>query len=246
MKALTFGIALTMACTLSIPGEVIAKGSSGHSGGGHAGGQTHGGTTSHGGAVAREASAPPARTASQPPARPPRSGQPVGTAVQRPVAPAALIPPAALVVTPSRIWPYYGTAFGLGGLGLYGLYDDPFWGGYSYGSQNAYGYQSAYAYGPTAAYPGSLIYGDAPYLPADGPTGGLRMKIEPKDAQVYVDGLYAGIVYDFNGHFQHLNLSVGSHHIEVRAPGHQPLAFDVIIQAHHTTVYTGTVMPLTP
>jgi hypothetical protein len=76
-----------------------------------------------------------------------------------------------------------------------------------------------------------------------GPAGGLRLKIEPRNAQVFVDGYYAGIVDDFDGRFQKLTLAAGRHHIEVRAASHEPLNFDVNIQPHQTTVYQGTLVP---
>jgi hypothetical protein len=61
-----------------------------------------------------------------------------------------------------------------------------------------------------------------------------------------VDGYYAGIVDNFNGHFQRLTLTPGPHHVEVRAPGHQPLEFDVIIEARRTIEYEGTLPSLAP
>jgi hypothetical protein len=78
------------------------------------------------------------------------------------------------------------------------------------------------------------------------PTGGLRLQIEPADAEVFLDGDYAGMVADFNGTFHHLNLAPGPHHVNVRALGYEPIAFDVIIQAHHTTRYRAalTTLPL--
>jgi len=133
------------------------------------------------------------------------------------------------------MWPY-GGAVGLGGLGLRGVFE-PFW----------LGYPSWDAYGPTGLYPGYWASGYSPYpFEAPGLTGGLRLKIQPEEAQVYVDGYYSGIVDDFNGHFQHLDLPPGLHHVEVRAPGRQSLEVDVMIQARHTTVYKGTLAPLTP
>jgi hypothetical protein len=119
-------------------------------------------------------------------------------------------------VLPSSRWPYFSTAFG---IGAFGSYRDPLW------SQD-YGY---------AGYP---TYASDPF-DAAGPTGGLRLKIEPKDAEVFVDGYFAGLVDDFNGHFQQLKLTAGPHRIEVRAVGYQPLVFDVSIQPRHTTEYRG-------
>jgi hypothetical protein len=51
-------------------------------------------------------------------------------------------------------------------------------------------------------------------------TGGLRLKIEPGNAAVYVDDVYAGLVEAFNGDSERLVLSSGRHRIDVRAPGH--------------------------
>jgi len=120
-------------------------------------------------------------------------------------------------VLPSSRWPYFG-AFGIGALGSY---QDPLWQGY-------YGY---------AGYP---TYAQDPFDAAE-PTGGLRLKVEPQDAEVYVDGYFAGVVDDFNGRFHQLKLTAGAHRIEVRAPGYEPLTFDVSIQPRHTTEYRGAL-----
>ena len=244
--------AFALLCCLAIPAAAVAKGasgghgSSGHGGGGHAGGHTSGGHASgggqtHGTATTGHATPRGTSTTASPSgsetaqARPRGPRPPIGTAVPRSGPSAPLVPQRAYV--PYGLWPYYGSGFGLGlGLGLYDAYDDPYW----YGA--AAGFPSAYPYDPTWVAPPPSPYGASPY-PFDrrGPTGGLRLKIEPKDAQVYVDGYYAGIVDDFNGHFQHLDLVPGPHHAEVRAPGYEPLQLDVNIQPHHTTQYRGTL-----
>ena len=56
------------------------------------------------------------------------------------------------------------------------------------------------------------------------------MKVRPRDAQVFVDGAYAGVVNDFDGVFQELRLSQGGHKIEVRMPGFESAFFDVYVQ----------------
>ena len=76
-----------------------------------------------------------------------------------------------------------------------------------------------------------------------GPSGGLRLTMGPKDAQVFVDGYYAGVVDDFDGAFQHVNLRAGPHHVEIRGLGFDPLDFDVYIVDRHTTTYRGTLTP---
>jgi hypothetical protein len=64
--------------------------------------------------------------------------------------------------------------------------------------------------------------------------GGVRITEAPREAQVFADGYYVGIVDDFDGAFQHVNLEAGQHRIEVRVPGTDPVSFDVHVQAGQT------------
>jgi len=90
---------------------------------------------------------------------------------------------------------------------------------------------------------GLLYSSPYPSNPFDrsGPTGGLRLRVEPADAEVFVDGYSAGIVDDFNGRFQRLKLAAGPHRVEIRAPGYEPLVIDVNIEPNRTTEYRGTL-----
>lgn len=47
----------------------------------------------------------------------------------------------------------------------------------------------------------------------------LRIQANPSQAEVYVDGHYAGIVDDFDGVFQRLHVTPGSHEITLRLEG---------------------------
>ena len=79
-----------------------------------------------------------------------------------------------------------------------------------------------FTYDPFWYSPGWGYYGyPYPYVVPNENSGGLRLEITPKTAQVFVDGNYAGVVDDFNGHFQHLDLTPGGHRINVRQPGFQ-------------------------
>jgi len=71
--------------------------------------------------------------------------------------------------------------------------------------------------------------------------GGLRITGAPQVAQVFADGYYVGIVNDFDGIFQHLNLEAGPHQIEIRGPNLPPVAFDVMIQPGQTITYRADV-----
>ena len=109
---------------------------------------------------------------------------------------------------------------------------------------------SPYVYRPrlgTGVYYGSngYPYGYTPrgyYDPQPGYSyGGLRITGVPQVAQVFADGYYVGIVNDFDGVFQHLNLEAGPHQIEIRDPNLPPVAFDVMIQPGQTITYRADV-----
>ena len=70
-------------------------------------------------------------------------------------------------------------------------------------------------------------------------SGGLRLKVKPNDAGVYVDGFYVGIVDDFDNSFQRLKLDRGPHRIEIRLSNYQSLSVDVMIQEDFTITYRG-------
>ena len=107
------------------------------------------------------------------------------------------------------------------------------------------GYPAPYAY----HYPYPIrVYGyRAPLAPVFiGPSpiyGGVALEMSPYDADVYVDGTYAGRVEDFDGSKQPLTLVPGTHRIEVQAPGFVPLTFDVAVQAGQVIPYRGDLQP---
>jgi hypothetical protein len=71
--------------------------------------------------------------------------------------------------------------------------------------------------------------------------GAIRIVDAPRDAQVFVDGYYAGVVDDYDGVFQHLNLEAGSHHLEIEVDGELLDAFDVYIRPGQTITYRATI-----
>ncbi|MBI2833941.1 MAG: PEGA domain-containing protein [Acidobacteria bacterium] len=123
---------------------------------------------------------------------------------------------------------YYPYPYGTFGLGYF--YFDPLWWGYpSYGyGPGWYGYGTGWS-GAGAGY-SSYGFRDV---------GGLRLKVKPRLAQVFVDGYYVGLVNDFDGVFQRLTIDAGPHRIEIRAEGFEPLAFEVLILEGETISYRG-------
>lgn len=100
---------------------------------------------------------------------------------------------------------------------------------------SAYGYgYSPYSYGPYGyGLPPAGYVAVAPGIPY----GGVRIEGAPRDAQVFADGYYVGIVDNFDGVFQHINLEAGPHRIEIRAPGYPPTTFDVRVEPGQTITY---------
>jgi hypothetical protein len=144
-----------------------------------------------------------------------------GTAVARGSVPSAPRSGGGRVYVPGYYGGYWPWAFG--GLGFgYGYYGG-YYGGY---------YDPYYPW-----YPGYGPYGYAP-VAVGGIDGSLRLRVQPVDAQVYVDGFYAGVVDDFNGAFERLHLQPGPHHVEVRAPRYETLGVDVMIRPDQTITLT--------
>ena len=69
--------------------------------------------------------------------------------------------------------------------------------------------------------------------------GALRLKVKPRDAWVFVDGYFAGVVDKFDGVFQRLRLEPGPHRIEISADGYETLTFDVQVRPDETITYKG-------
>ena len=115
---------------------------------------------------------------------------------------------------------------------------------YPYGYTYPYGY-SPYGYSPYAYSPYGYGYPAPPgYINAvpGRPYGGVRIEGAPRDGAVYADGYYVGIVDDFDGAFQHMNLDAGPHRIEIRAPGYPPVEFDVNVQPGQTITYRADLV----
>jgi hypothetical protein len=113
--------------------------------------------------------------------------------------------------------------------------------GYGGREFGAWGFYDPFWYGGLWMYP---MYPNAYYAGGYGASaGGVRLEVKPKTAQVYVDGGYAGVVDDFDGFFQHLDLAPGGHRIEMRAPGYQTLVATVYVQPGQTLDWYGTMVP---
>lgn len=150
--------------------------------------------------------------------RPRGDRDPTGRAVPRSGAPPRDRNSTVIVTNGSPFGGYY--PWGYGGLGLggyYGGYDPWRYDPYSYGQSYPSGYE-----------------------------GRLRLKVKPSNAEVFVDGYYAGVVDEFDNIFQHLRIETGPHRIEVREDGYEPLTVEVRIVPGRTVTYKGELKKTTP
>ena len=127
---------------------------------------------------------------------------------------------------------------------------------YAYASPYPYSYPYSYsypypapAYGyPSSAYPPGNYPAPAPgsvgVQPGPPESGGVSLEITPSTAAVYVDGQYVGSVANFAPTLQPLALTPGRHHLEVRSPGYQTMAFDADVTPGQVIPFQGTMQPI--
>jgi hypothetical protein len=104
---------------------------------------------------------------------------------------------------------------------FYGYYGSPWW-----GPIGGWGY-----YGPPGAGPWQQV-------------GELRIQVEPRDTEVYVDGYYAGVVDDFDGTFQRLRLMPGNHSLVLYHAGHRRVEQKIHVGPGHTLKLKYAMEPL--
>jgi len=91
-------------------------------------------------------------------------------------------------------------------------------------------------YDPWYGYYGSPYFYGAPYpyYAAYDPGASIRVEVTPKEADVYVDGYYAGNVDDFDGVFQRLPVTPGEHDIELYMDGYRAAKQHVLVSPRHS------------
>jgi PEGA domain len=90
-----------------------------------------------------------------------------------------------------------------------------------------------YGYPYPAAYP--IVYDNS---------ASLRIQVEPRETEVYVDSYYAGTVNDFDGFFQRLHVSPGQHDIELFLDGYRVVRQQVYLQPGTTFKIRYTMQKL--
>ena len=122
---------------------------------------------------------------------------------------------------------------------------------YYYGGYYApwyYPFSFSFYYGagyPCCGYPyyGYPYYGGYPYYSYYGASS-LRVQVPQREAEVYIDGYYAGRVDNFDGTFQRLHLEPGEHDLELFLPGHRSFMQKIYTQPGATFRVQHTMEPL--
>lgn len=102
-----------------------------------------------------------------------------------------------------------------------GYYASPYW---FYDPWFGFGYPYGYGFYPPFPYR---------YYGYDN-SASVRLDVKPNEAEVYVDGYYAGIVDDFDGVFQRLYLAPGEHEIELYLDGYRTARQKLYLTPHNT------------
>jgi len=132
--------------------------------------------------------------------------------------------------------PYYYAPFYHGGFGGwytgFGWY--PYFGiGFGYGYP--YPYYASYPY-----YPYAYPYGYYDYR------GAARLQVQPRDAQVYVDGYFVGDVDNFDGWAQRLYVEPGPREVAIYRTGQKTYRQKVLFRPGATVNIQHVMQPLAP
>jgi hypothetical protein len=111
-----------------------------------------------------------------------------------------------------------------------GYYASPFWYGYGYPFYPYYQY-------PIGAYPYPGYY-------RFDPGSAIRLEVSPKEAEVYVDGYYAGVVDDFDGVFQRLPIEPGQHDVTLYRDGFRTVHQSIYLTPRSTFKLKYKMEPL--
>jgi PEGA domain len=100
------------------------------------------------------------------------------------------------------------------------------------------GYYDPFFYSPYWYDPWFAPYQWGWYPPYRGaylaPDASVKLEVKPNQAEVYVDGYYAGVVDDFDGTFQRLHVAPGQHELELYLDGYRPAKQQLYLTADKT------------
>ncbi len=115
-------------------------------------------------------------------------------------------------------------------------------GGAYFGSYYGPYFYSPWFYSNYWFYP-PYLYGDPYYYMGRG-AASVKVQVEPKQAQVYVDGNFAGIVDQYDGFFQSLQVEPGGHDITVYLDGFRSIVQHLYLSPGASYRIKGVMVPL--
>ncbi len=77
-------------------------------------------------------------------------------------------------------------------------------------------------------------------------SGSARLQVTPRNTQVYIDGYFVGVVDNFDGNLQRLNVEAGEHELQLYLEGHRPFTQKVLFGRGTTVKLLHTMQPLGP
>ena len=106
-----------------------------------------------------------------------------------------------------------------------------------------YGYAVPFWWGPWGPHPYSWytpFFGRPPFVSS------ARLQVKPRNAEVYVDGHRAGVVDEFDGFFQRLDVPPGGHEVSVYLEGYKTFTQKVLFRPGATITIRHEMQPLAP
>ena len=115
------------------------------------------------------------------------------------------------------------------------LYFSPFFGYYG-AYPGWYNWYGGYPYHLYGQYPYGWGYRDY--------TSAARIQVQPRNAEVFIDGYFVGTVDDFDGWLQRLHVEPGEHELEIFLAGHRPFRQQVLFRPGATLKIEHVMQPL--
>jgi hypothetical protein len=105
------------------------------------------------------------------------------------------------------------------------------------------GFYSPFFWAPFGQYPYPYPY-YGPWAYDD--TGSARLQVTPRNTKVYIDGYFVGVVDNFDGNLQRLNVESGEHELQLHLEGYRPFTLKVLFVRGRTLKIAHTMQPLGP
>ena len=109
-------------------------------------------------------------------------------------------------------------------------------GGYAGWYSGWYGFPYAYPYYAQFPYPHGRYTRDY--------TSSARLQVEPRHAEVFIDGYFVGTVDDFDGWLQRLHLEPGEHELQIFLRGHRTFRQNLLFRPGATLKIEHVMQPV--